>query len=250
MIAFAAGARYVVGGDSRPFGWDISRQAYSLEMPSRLDIEGSAVEHSLAPLVAVGITTSDHTTVVVPAAVERARAGSLIAELELNEGFWVLHPGAGKLQNLWPAERFAEIAELASAAGHDVLVLHGPADGAALASLTAAIKAPTTGRVRVAPQLSVGIAAALLERAGRLLCNDTGIMHIAGALRLPTVALFGPTDPTVWKPPAEEVVALRAASRRADARGKEFGWMETISVAEVWRTLSSLPSRGEGANRS
>jgi len=244
MIAYASGARFVVGGDSRPFGWDVSRHAYSLEMPSELVVQGPAVAHSLAPLAAIGIATADHTTVVVASEDERATARQLLTALHLGDRFWALHPGAGKPANVWPAERFAAVADQAAAAGHDVLVLHGPADGDAVACLQAALAPTSHLRVRIAPRLTVGAVVALLEHADRLLCNDTGIMHIAGALRLPTVALFGPTDPAVWKPPADEVVALRAAARQEDPRGQEFGWLEAITVQEVWQTLAGLPVGG------
>jgi ADP-heptose:LPS heptosyltransferase len=68
-------------------------------------------------------------------------------------------------------------------------------------------------------------------------------MHVAGAVGTPTVALFGPTDPALWKPPASCVVALRAATRLEDARGPEFGWLETLSAAEVWEAWQDLPGR-------
>ena len=85
--------------------------------------------------------------------------------------------------------------------------------------------------------------AALLQRSDRFLCNDTGVMHVAGALRGPTVALFGPTDPALWKPPAPEGVVVRSPGQAADAVGPEFGWMETIVPDAVWMAWSGLPGR-------
>jgi ADP-heptose:LPS heptosyltransferase len=75
-------------------------------------------------------------------------------------------------------------------------------------------------------------------------------MHVAGALPVPTLALFGPTDPGLWKPPAPEVQALRAPARLPDARGREYGWMEALDVEAVWEALRTLPgneaTRGAG----
>jgi ADP-heptose:LPS heptosyltransferase len=88
----------------------------------------------------------------------------------------------------------------------------------------------------------VGVGAALLQLADRFLCNDTGVMHMAGALRVPTVALFGPTDPALWTPPAPEVVVVRSPGRLPDGRGEEFGWMENIAVDEVWAAWRDLPA--------
>ena len=237
-IALMSGARYVVGGDSTPFGWDISRHAFSLVMPSEPIPTVPAVEHNLAPLRAIGITTDNTSTVVVPALEETALARRILADLNLSPGFWALHPGAGKKQNIWPAERFAEVAGRAAAAGHQVLILHGPADSGPLARLTELLEGTT---VSVAPACPVGVGAALLQLADRFLCNDTGVMHMAGALRVPTVALFGPTDPALWQPPAREVVVVKSDGRIEDARGPEFGWMEKIGVDVVWEAWLGLP---------
>ncbi|MFH2052087.1 MAG: glycosyltransferase family 9 protein [bacterium] len=242
-LALATGARYVVGADSRPYGWDVSRRAFSLEMPAGPRLDRHSVEHSLAPLQAIGITTDDLSTVVVPAPAEREQAAGILADLGLRPGFWAVHPGAGKRQNLWPADRFAEVVGRAAAAGSRILVLHGPADGPALASLLAELGGGGGQAVRVAPPCSVGTAAALLELADRFLCNDTGVMHVAGALGVPTVALFGPTDPLLWKPLSPAVVALRGRAGRDDPRGAEYGWMESLSVDEVWAAWSGLTGR-------
>ncbi len=244
-IALASGARWVVGADSAPFGLDLSRHAFSLELPSRPEVDVHAVEHSLAPLEAVGITTTDRRPVMGSSDGERSAAQGVLTDLELAPGFWAVHPGAGKAQNIWPAEGFAEVIARATAAGRQVLVLHGPADGPALVALRAALDPTTAVAVRIAPAVSVGTAAALLEQADRFLCNDTGVMHVAGALGVPTLALFGPTDPALWKPPSEGVVVLRGSEPTDDPRGGEFGWMETIEAEAVWQIWNNLPSRAK-----
>jgi ADP-heptose:LPS heptosyltransferase len=242
MLALSSGARWVVGGDSRPFGSPVSARAYSLQLPGSPVLDQHAVEHSLAPLRAVGITTADLSTVVVASPAEQARAGDLLRELLPPGPFWALHPGAGKRQNLWPAERFAAVAVRAAQAGHPVLVLHGPADGEVLSRLRAALPTPDSSPrapIVVAPPLSVGAGAAVLARAERFLCNDTGVMHVAGALGVRTLALFGPTDPALWKPPSPQVVALRAPARDEDPRGPEFGYLETLTTQAVWAAWSA-----------
>ena len=240
LLGLLSGARWVVGADSRPYGWDLSAGVFSLELPASPVVDRHAVDHSLAPLEAVGIRTADRSTVVVPAPEEKAAAAAILTELGLASGFWALHPGAGKAQNAWPPASFAAVARRAAKKGHRVLVLHGPADGAARDAVAVAADAGPGRAVQVAPACPVGVAAALLMQADRFLCNDTGIMHVAGALPVPTVALFGPTDPGLWKPPSAAVVALRSPGRSPDPRGAEYGWMENLDVDTVWAAWSGL----------
>ncbi len=254
-IAAASGARHIVGSDSVPFGWDVSRHFFSLEMPSVPVMDCAAVAHNLAPLQAVGITTENVFPVMVPAPVEVERAREIMSDLSLAPGFWALHPGAGKRQNIWPAEGFAEVARRARAAGHQVLILHGPADAEPLAELVRILGPDMGPDLCVAPACPVGVGAALLQQADRFVCNDTGVMHMAGALRVPTVALFGPTEPALWKPPAPEVVVVKS-SHRSDVEiqsgfgGDEFGWMENIIPDEVWTAWSGLSGRKTESEKS
>lgn len=246
-IALFSGARYVVGPDSEPFGWDFSSKAFSLTMPAMPQLDRPAVEHGLAPLAAIGIVTEDTDPVMVPAPTEVEQARRIMADLSLEPGFWALHPGAGKMQNVWPAERFTEVIRRAVAAGHRILVLHGPADAGSVRGVKAGLGDLAGESVRIAPNMTVGVAAALLQQADRFLCNDTGVMHVAGALHVPTLALFGPTDPALWKPPSAAVEVMRSPGRDPDERGQEYGWMEQIDVESVWRRWRELPGRDRRA---
>jgi len=242
-IALISKARWVVGVDSNPFGSDISSRAFSLEMPCSPELDRHAVDHSLAPLEAVGISTGDRTPVVVPAPDEEAEAVRILSELGWEPGFWAVHPGAGKRQNVWPADRFGAIVDRAVRDGCRVMILHGPADQRAVARLTSCLGGLPSESVVLAPPCPVGVGAALLGWADRFLCNDTGVMHVAGAMRVPTVALFGPTDPKFWIPPVPEVVAVTSPTQSRDERGPEFGWMENITEDTVWEALAGLPGR-------
>jgi ADP-heptose:LPS heptosyltransferase len=76
----------------------------------------------------------------------------------------------------------------------------------------------------------LGFLGALVKRSILTLCNDTGIMHIAGAVGARCVAVFGPTDPARWKPVNEAVVAVR---------GKD-GNVDSVSVDEVVAAARAL----------
>lgn len=109
-----------------------------------------------------------------------------------------IHPGARKRDKCWPPERFAQVADgLAAEFGVDVVVT-GSADEADLAREVARnMQAPV--RNAAAP-ISIGAMAALMRGARLLVCNDTGVSHIAAGLRLKSVVIFSKADIARWAP--------------------------------------------------
>jgi hypothetical protein len=87
--------------------------------------------------------------------------------------------------------------------------------------------------------------------AGRVVCGDTGVAHLATALGTPSVVLFGPVPPTEWGPPPDRPWhrALWAGTR-GDPHGlqPDRGLLE-ISVGQVVDELAALPER-RGSRRS
>ena len=102
--------------------------------------------------------------------------------VETRPAKYVILPGAGKPNKLWPIERFRE---LARRLGDDVLVVWGPGE----AELAQAIGA------RVAPPTNLRELAWLLEKAEVVIGGDTGPLHLAAALGTKVVGLYGPTNP-------------------------------------------------------
>jgi heptosyltransferase-2 len=94
-----------------------------------------------------------------------------------------IHPGASLPEKRWPLEKFAEGARcLASRPDTQVIVFSDPQRyGESLASIPGVSVARTTLRELVA----------LIAQCDVLVCNDSGPMHIAGGLGIPTVAVFG-----------------------------------------------------------
>lgn len=106
-----------------------------------------------------------------------------------------VHPGSGGRRKCWPVEHLADVVK---ALNSPILLMEGPADTKpcdALAKLLAG-RAP----VALARGLSVPQAAALLAQCRLYVGNDSGLSHLAGALGVPSVVVFGPTDPRVWAP--------------------------------------------------
>jgi lipopolysaccharide heptosyltransferase II len=109
-----------------------------------------------------------------------------------------LHIGAsGGPAKLWPADRFALVADRLARSRLRVLVLGAPEDAPrAAAVLSAATSKPASLVGRDRPALLPH----LVARLACLVSGDTGVAHLAAALGVPTVTLFGPTDPRLSAP--------------------------------------------------
>jgi heptosyltransferase-2 len=109
-----------------------------------------------------------------------------------------LAPGASQATKLWPAERFAAVADALAAQGASIVLAGGPADAPALARFRAACRAPIRGDLTALPVegLAAGLAAVDL-----LVACDSGPVHLATAVGTPVLAVFGPTSCERWGPP-------------------------------------------------
>jgi ADP-heptose:LPS heptosyltransferase len=160
-------------------------------------------------------------------------------------GATVIHPGAGSPARRWPPERWAAVARAEAAAGRPVLLTAGPGEDRLVATVLR-----LAGRGQAAPVLPAGRTdllqlAALVAVAGRVVCGDTGIAHLATALATPSVVLFGPTSPARWGPPPDRSI------HRVLWAGLE-GWPHAcatdrgllrIGVGAVLDALADLPER-------
>lgn len=126
----------------------------------------------------------------------REAARVLSGSVASGRGYFVLHPGSHLPDRRWPAERFVEIGRRLAADGH--VLVSGLANERALAVDVA--RRIGSGATSVAGDTTLGGVAALLEGARGLVTNDTGISHVAAALRTPSVVVFLASDPHRWAP--------------------------------------------------
>jgi len=229
-IAVLSGANRIIGGDSRPFGWSFSDWLYNLVLRSSRTIEGHAIDYSLAPLLEAGFKPVDRNTTIGLVEKDHQHASRFLDTVGPSPRA-ALHPGAGKRENCWPPERFAEVARRLRSDGYAVYLIEGPADGEAVEATQRAFG----GGLPVLKDVSIRTVAAALAATQLALVNDTGVMHVAGAVGVPTVAMFGPTPAATWKPPSSQLCALQSPD----------GHMESLAVEEVWGALQSA-SEGSG----
>jgi ADP-heptose:LPS heptosyltransferase len=160
-----------------------------------------------------------------------------------HHGATVIHPGAASRARRWPAGRFAAVARAEVAAGCDVLVTGGPGERALAREV--AERAGLPDDAVLAGRTSVGQLAALVAGAGRVVCGDTGVAHLATAFAVPSVVLFGPTPPHEWGPPPERRARHRVlwAGATGDPHGEApHEGLLAIAVDDVLAELDALPT--------
>ena len=162
-----------------------------------------------------------------------------LEELALGR-FVLLNPGAGWGAKRWPADRYAEVAKQLAVQGLPSLVNFGPGES----ELAAAVAEGGGGAARaIACTLTQLIA--LTRRATLFIGGDTGPMHLAAALGVPVVAIFGPTNPARNGPFGTRSVVLRSPSsvtshaRRARPDSGLLEISPSSVVAAAWQLLGN-----------
>jgi Glycosyltransferase family 9 (heptosyltransferase) len=154
----------------------------------------------------------------------------------------IVHPGAAAPARRWPADRFAAVARAEREADRRVVVT-GSNDERELAGAVVR-DAGLPCHALLAGRTDLRGLMALVARAGRVVCGDTGVAHLATATRTPSVVLFGPTPPKRWGPPVRPWHRVLWAGRDGDPHGlrADPGLLE-ISVGDVIDALATLPGR-------
>lgn len=148
-----------------------------------------------------------------------------------------IHPGGSTFDKLWPAENFAQIANRIQKSNARIILFNGPGED----NITQSIQKMMIKPYIPASGFQIRHLAALVERCSLFICNDSGPMHIASALKVPTVAIFGPTDHVRWRPRSEKALIVRKdmdcwpCSAHKCKRG--FECTKSLPVEDVWDAI-------------
>jgi heptosyltransferase-1 len=152
-------------------------------------------------------------------------------------GFALMTPGAGWGAKRWPAERFGAVARVLGDLGLSTIVNYGPGEK----ELADAVLASSGGAAQ-ALACSIGELMALTRRARIFIGGDTGPTHLAAALGVPVVGIYGPTDPGRNGPmggPSFVLRSERSVTSHARRKQAESGLLEISAdqVADAARQL-------------
>lgn len=234
MLGVLSGARVRIGSTSHTVGDSLTGTYLHITLPlppaGQLATMNEA-EHNLYPLRAAGITTDDLSPLIVPGEASERWAEQFAATCwKPGTVKLAVHPGAGKAENIWKPARFAAVVD--SLAGHaavSLAVVQGPADAGTVRDFEAACGVHGT----IVRGRSITDVAALMKRADLVVCNDTGVMHVACASGSRVLAVFGLTDPVRWAPRSPGLRVVRAPGGKLDALSPEVVAREALDYLRI-----------------
>lgn len=192
-----------------------------------------------------------------------ARINQRLAEKNITD-FAILNPGAGWGAKRWPAERYGQVARQLTSLGVRTIFNYGPGEQAlALAAQAASASSNGTNKPDCMPveamNCTISELIALTRRARLFIGGDTGPLHLAAALSVPVVGIFGPTDPARNGPYGTRSIVLRnpssatshARSSQPDAGLLEIGVDTVVAAARaLLRTEHFSPGARAAGTRS
>ncbi|PIQ83185.1 MAG: lipopolysaccharide heptosyltransferase II [Candidatus Omnitrophica bacterium CG11_big_fil_rev_8_21_14_0_20_63_9] len=241
LVLAMAGIPVRVGFANAKSGWLLTHRVPASRLPQHKAI-------SYLPLLgALGLsamaTPYDWTVTEEERHEAQARLNELMADW--SGPLVVLHPGANWPHKRWMPQRFGQLGDRLIETHHAQIVITGSPDDVPLAREVAGqMRHPA---VVLAGATTLRQMAACLEQARLVVSNDTGVLHIAAALRRPVVALYGPTSPILTGPlgdPQRTIVLHHAQCCPRipcyEPDRPPHPGMRTISVDEVYAAVCKL----------
>ena len=127
-----------------------------------------------------------------------------------------MHPGSGSDSKNWPEEKWRELLEyLLAKTTLQMLLIGGEAEGEKLHRLAKGLPGE---RLELAEHVPLNRLAKRLAKCCGFVGHDSGVTHIASALGLPTLVLWGPSREAIWRPLGERVRVLNRENQLANIR--------------------------------
>jgi heptosyltransferase-3 len=177
-----------------------------------------AAQQLARPLEQIGISLDD------PVATLSSKATAMIDSHKI-----AIHPGSGSETKNWSLKNFIELVRqlLAPHEKNKILLIGGEADADRLTKLRTNLP---DDRIEFAENLPLPELAQRLQSCRIFLGHDSGVSHLAAAVGMRCLLLFGPTDPKVWAPLGANVRVMRGPSLAMDG----------IGLADVLGSLGEL----------
>ncbi len=177
-------------------------EVYRIQPRPDLDQKIHVTQHILLNLVRYGlIEASDKDTRMMLS----LSIGSDRRNPQYDPSKIIIHPGSGSRKKCWPISNFVNVALSIDANGKRPEFILGPAEYDLYDILLQSKR--INAKIHRLDNLTE--LAGLLKTGGGFIGNDSGVSHLAAFIGLPTVAVFGPSDPKIWKPMGRTVKVVR-----------------------------------------
>lgn len=154
-----------------------------------------------------------------------------------------IHPGSGGIHKVWPLKNWHALLAFLRGSFPEipVVISLGPAEE----KLVTPIKSLTERYgIKILPQVDLETLAACISLSRLYIGCDSGVTHLAATTGTPVIAIFGPTNPSVWAPYAENVTTIRSSWTREEVLSFTEAPMAQLP-AEIVETLTSIISQRE-----
>lgn len=156
------------------------------------------VHRYLALLEHIGVPTDGDRYALQPLPADVHQAQRLAGEAGLTPGRMIIvHPGARLRSRCWPVERFAAVAAALADEGWQIALTGSPSECERVQAVLARAQRPLAN---LCGATGLGVLAALLQRCRLLVCNDTGISHVAAGVGARSVVIASGSDVRRWAP--------------------------------------------------
>jgi heptosyltransferase-2 len=241
LLARLGGVRFRLGYNTDARGFLLSHSV--IRNDAVLNVH--QVEYYLSILRAAGLEATSKEPALFTSREDRIKAMDLLRSTGFSDSDFLLGISPGAIfggAKRWPSDRFARIGDWAVERwGAKVLVLGSRKERDICAGVS---RLMTQGSMDLCGRTSLGETLALISRCRFFLTNDSGLMHVAAAFKVPTVAVFGPTDPVATGPLGMTSRIVRHDIACAPCMKPEcptdHRCMESIGPEEVWEGMKRL----------
>jgi heptosyltransferase-3 len=242
LVVRATGARQRVGYADYAYA-----SLHNHAAPPSSELWGREQTHSaeqqLALLGWTGVPVTDRPATrlaVTPDAASRVARRLCDAGIDEGDAFALVHPAAAFDTKTWAAEKFARVVEHLAAGGIGAVAVAAPDESRVIEDVRAHTRAPLVSFT----DLSLPELTALAARASLFVGNDSGVAHIAAAVRVPQVVVFGSSNVAHWRPwaqaPSEVVREEMPCAPCPGYTCSEFDAPECIRRVSVERVTAAV----------
>jgi lipopolysaccharide heptosyltransferase II len=248
-IAFLSKPKFLVG-------WKESKLSYLLDMKAEHEKSGfHFIERRFEFLKTIGIKDNkDYKKDIFIPEEKIKKCNDFLKEKRVRdkELIIIFHPGASVSTRRWPANRFNDLGDMISKNYKAKIIIIGGKDLEAKGSYI--FRSMQQKPINVAGLFNLKETAALLKRADLLVTTDSGPAHLAAALEIPSVILFGPVSKIAAGPLLssdnciliEKDIPCQRPCKLKKCRKKKHLCMELITVEEVFAAVKKLLSKKIG----